>query len=129
MKNATSSRARQCHQPKQKMQKRTQHSGKHLHTKKQAHGASVSPSLQSAERVYPTSQPSSACFQASRLTAAMDSVNGMFLGHACTQFCALAQSWMPPGPIIAARRSLLFMAPVGCILKRRTWLMIAAPTN
>src|SRR6266403_5238319 len=48
---------------------------------------------------YPTSQPSSACFQASRFTSAMDSVRGMPLGQACTQFCALAHSWMPPGPM------------------------------
>ena len=50
-------------------------------------------------RVYPISQPSSACFHASRFTSARDSVSGMPLGQACTQFWALAQSSMPPLPI------------------------------
>src|SRR5438309_4384049 len=39
-----------------------------------------------------TSQPSSACFHASRLTSAIDSVSGIPLGQACTQFCVLAHS-------------------------------------
>src|SRR6266513_5144795 len=78
---------------------------------------------------YPTSQPRSACFHASRFTSAMDSVRGMPLGQVRTQFCALAHSCMPPGPMRAARRSLLFIAPVGCMLNKRTWLIMAAPTN
>src|ERR1035437_7808743 len=36
---------------------------------------------------------------------------------------------MPPSPIIDLIRSALRALPVGCSLKRRTWLMIAAPTN
>src|SRR5207253_1068872 len=82
-----------------------------------------------SKSVQPKSQPSKACFHASRFTSAMDSVSGMFLGQAFTQFCALAHSCTPPGPISASRRSRLFIAPVGWMLKRRTWLMMAAPTN
>src|SRR5438876_4975874 len=52
-----------------------------------------------SKSVQPKSQPSKACFHASRFTSAMDSVSGMFLGQAFTQFCALAHSCTPPGPI------------------------------
>src|SRR5579859_275735 len=79
------------------------------------------------ERVYPTSQPNSACFHACRLISAKDSVSGISLGQAFTQFWALAQSSMPPRPITAWMRSLACIAPVGCILNKRTWLKIAAP--
>src|SRR2546426_2625228 len=54
---------------------------------------------------YPNSQPSSACLMAWRLTSAMDSVSGMSFGQILTQFCALAQSATPPGPITASSRS------------------------
>src|SRR5712692_5484016 len=76
---------------------------------------------------YPNSQPSSACLMAWRLTSAMDSVSGISFGQILTQFCALAQSATPPGTITASSRSRACMAPVGCRLNRRTWLMMAAP--
>src|SRR6266852_2126420 len=78
---------------------------------------------------YPNSQPSSACLMAWRLTSAMDSVSGMSFGQILTQFCALAQSATPPGPITASSRSRACMAPVGWELNSRTWLIIAAPTK
>src|SRR5260370_42254354 len=80
-------------------------------------------------RFYPISQPSIACFHAWRFTSAMDSVSGISFGHAFTQFCELAQSCTPPGCIKAPMRSRACIAPVGGMLKRRTWLMIAAPTK
>src|SRR5713226_6831282 len=79
------------------------------------------------ERVYPTSQPNRACFHASRLISASDSVRGISLGQALTQFCAFAQSSIPPCPITAWMRSLACIAPVGCMLNNRTWLKMAAP--
>src|SRR5262245_20442745 len=65
----------------------------------------------------------------SRFIIAMDEVSGISLGHTFTQFWALPQSWIPPGPISARVRSSEFIFPVGFILNRRAWLMAAAPTK
>jgi len=75
------------------------------------------------------SQPSSACFQASRVTSgSMDSV-GDPLGQACTQFCALAHSWnIRPFPSAPSNRSLLFTSPPSMLhVNSLTWLRSAPP--
>ena len=59
----------------------------------------------------------------------MACVNGMFFGHAFTQFWTKPHSWMPPGPVSAVRRSCAFIFPVGCAFNKRTWPITAAPTN
>src|ERR1019366_5625963 len=83
----------------------------------------------SGENRQPISHPTRELRIASRFTCAIDSARGMEFGQAFTQFWALAQSCTPPAPRINSKRSRACMAPVGCILKRRTWLMIAAPTK
>src|SRR5262249_42602915 len=62
-----------------------------------------------------------------RPISAMAWVRGISFGHASTQFWALPQSAMPPGPMRAASRSSLFIAPVGCRFMSSAWPMADAP--
>src|SRR5438270_11216336 len=71
----------------------------------------------------------SACFITARPTSAIAVVSGMSFGQISTQFCAKPHSWMPPSPISACSRSAFCICPVGCVLNRRTWPMVAAPTK
>src|SRR5215472_6207314 len=77
----------------------------------------------------PRNQLFTACINTWPFTAARDSVSGIPFGHTFTQFCALSQSSIPPSPINASSLPAACIAPVGCMLNRRTWLTIAAPTK
>src|SRR6267142_545082 len=70
-----------------------------------------------------------ACFMTCPPTSEMDFVSGMSFGQISTQFWVYPHSWMPPSPIKADSRSRASALPVGCVLKRRTCEMAAAPTN
>lgn len=53
------------------------------------------------------------CLNVSRFICAIEVVRGMSLGQTRTQFCALPHEVIPSAPIMAERRTSLFMAPVG----------------
>ena len=69
----------------------------------------------------------SACKVASRLTAAMESVKGIFLGQTRTQFWLFPQSLMPPSSIIGLSRRALCVCPTGLALKSLTCEIAAGP--
>ena len=53
------------------------------------------------------------CLNVSRFMCAIEVVRGMSFGQTRTQFCAVPHEVMPSAPIMAERRTSLFMAPVG----------------
>src|SRR5690554_5011848 len=69
------------------------------------------------------------CTVVARFNDAIEVVNGIPFGHAATQFCELPQFARPPSPMIAFKRSSLFIAPVGCVLNKRTCDNGAGPMN
>ena len=60
------------------------------------------------------------CLLTSLPNDAIDSVKGIDLGHASTQFCAFPQELIPPFSIRVVSLSSFRLFPVGCILKSLT---------
>jgi len=99
------------------------------HTSNAQHGKNPAayrpPALKMCERFYATSAEQS-LFHAGRLISASDSVRGISLGQAFTQFCACRN---PHAAVSHHRLNSLFrMHCAGrMLLNNRTWLKIAAP--